>query len=200
MYERGPSGNITGYVPTALPAVQPAVQQPLNPMPAPSMPAPQPCVMPVQPPAPYVSPQQEDAAPQPPEGGNRFAAFFRRRSTLLLISALLCTLYLIFCHQTMGGILEATDVGDTMEELGKALGTALGIALLILFLWVSFIGQVFNWFAWGFNRRGLALTGAILYSVALLLGFSWGLGLIPSVIMSYTGYARLRRRQLAASR
>ena len=205
MYERGPAGNVTGYVPPAIPHKQQS-DPPLQNYPSvdQSLPAQQSFAAPVQPAPPQAMFPQNAAPAATPAPTHRetqsSTGFFRRRSTLLLISAILCTLYLLLCHQAIAGMLEANPVGETAEELSAALGTALGAALLTPFMWISFIGQLFNWFGWGFNRRGLALTGAILYSVALLLGFSWGLGLIPSVVLSYVGYARLRRRQLADHR
>lgn len=137
--------------------------------------------------------QEENRIEQ--QEGNKFVAFFKKRNLLLLISAIVCTVWLFISHSVVSDALNSAPTGDTAEELGQALGTALGAAMLMPFFIISFIGQIFNWTGWIFNRRGLALTGAILYCVSLLFGASYVLGIIPCIILSFVGYAKLRKQQ-----
>lgn len=123
------------------------------------------------------------------------ADFFKRRDVLLLIAAIICTVWLLISYNTIGGLLEANQPGETAEELGAAVGTAIGAAMTIPFFILAFIGQVFNWLGWIFNRRGFALTAGILYCVSLVFGFSYGLGIIPCIVLAFIGYARLKKKQ-----
>lgn len=134
--------------------------------------------------------------PQPVERKESgLAAFFKRRDMMLLIGAVICTVWLLVSYTIIGDMLNANQPGDTAAELGAALGTAIGAAMTIPFFILAFIGQVFNWVAWLTSRRGLALTAAILYCVSLLFGFSYGLGMIPCIVLAFIGYARLKKRQ-----
>lgn len=123
------------------------------------------------------------------------ADFFKRRDVLLLIAAIICTVWLLISYNTIGGLLEANQPGETAEELGAAVGTAIGAAMTIPFFILAFIGQVFNWLGWIFNRRGFALTAGILYCVSLVFGFSYGMGIIPCIVLAFIGYARLKKKQ-----
>lgn len=137
--------------------------------------------------------QQE---PQPVQRrGGGVADFFRRRDVVVLISAIICTAWLLISYTIIGDMLNANQPGDTAEELGAALGTAIGAAMTIPFFILAFIGQVFNWVAWFTSRKGFILTAGILYCVSLLFGFSYGLGMIPCIVLAFIGYARLKKRQ-----
>jgi len=127
--------------------------------------------------------------------GNAITAFFDRRDVVVMISAVICTVWLAISYSVIGDMLNANQPGDTAEELGAALGTAIGAAMTIPFFIIAFIGQVFNWVAWLTSRKGFALTAGILYCVSLLFGFTYGLGMIPCIVLAFVGYARLKKRQ-----
>lgn len=165
-------------------------------------------VQPVQPPQqygqqagnfqPYQPPvyQQPTYQPEPVQRkGGGFLAFIQRRDVVVLIGAIICTAWLLISYNTIGGMLDAAPTGDSAEELGAALGTAIGAAMTIPFFIIAFIGQVFNWVAWLTSRKGFALTAGILYCVSLLFGFTYGLGMIPCIVLAFVGYARLKKRQ-----
>lgn len=147
---------------------------------------------PYQPPV-YQQPAYQAQLVQRRGGG--VADFFKRRDVVVLICAIICTAWLLISYNTIGGMLEAAPTGDSAEELGAALGTAIGAAMTIPFFIIAFIGQVFNWVAWLTSRKGFILTAAILYCVSLLFGFSYGLGMIPCIVLGFIGYARLKKRQ-----
>lgn len=166
-------------------------------------------VQPVQPPQqygqqagnfqPYQAPVYQRPAYQQPQPvqrrGGGVADFFKRRDVVVLIGAVLCTVWLLISYNIIGDMLNANQPGDTAEELGAAVGTAIGAAMTIPFFILAFIGQVFNWVAWLTSRKGFALTAGILYCVSLLFGFSYGLGMIPCIVLAFVGYARLKKRQ-----
>lgn len=166
-------------------------------------------VQPVQPPQqygqqagnfqPYQEPVYQRPAYQQPEKvqrrGGGVADFFKRRDVVVLISAIICMAWLLTSYTIIGDMLNAAPTGDSAEELGAALGTAIGAAMTIPFFIIAFIGQVFNWVAWLTSRKGFALTAGILYCVSLLFGFTYGLGMIPCIVLAFIGYARLKKRQ-----
>lgn len=140
--------------------------------------------------------QPTEHIPQPVERRESAGvAFFKRRDVVVLISAIICTAWLLISYTIIGDMLNANQPGDTAEELGAALGTAIGAAVTIPFFIIAFIGQVFNWVAWLISRKGFILTAGILYCVSLLFGFSYGLGMIPCIVLAFIGYARLKKRQ-----
>lgn len=137
---------------------------------------------------------QQEPQPVQRKGGG-LADFFKRRDVVVLIGAIICTAWLLISYNIIGDMLEAAPTGDTWEELGEAMGTAIGAAMTIPFFIIAFIGQVFNWVAWLTSRKGFILTAAILYCVSLVFGFSYGLGMIPCIVLGFVGYARLKKRQ-----
>lgn len=117
------------------------------------------------------------------------------KDMVLLISAILSTAWLLISYMIIRGqISAAPEVATTAEELGQQIGTAIGAAMMIPFLVITFIGAVFNWCAWGTNKKGLALTAGILFSISLIFGFSYALGVIPCVVLAFVGYSRLRKQ------
>lgn len=193
MHEKVNSGAVRGYSPDQQyyqqrPAYQ---QQPVQP--------PQQYAQQAQQFQPYQAPVYQRPAYQQPQPvqrkGGGVADFFKRRDVVVLIGAILCTVWLLISYNIIGDMLNANQPGDTAEELGAAVGTAIGAAMTIPFFILAFIGQVFNWVAWLTSRKGFALTAGILYCVSLLFGFSYGLGMIPCIVLAFVGYARLKKRQ-----
>lgn len=118
------------------------------------------------------------------------------KDKMLLISAAFSTVWLIISICIIASALNAAPTGaDEWEQLGQQVGTALAAAALVPFLVITGIGAIFNWCAWATSKRGLALTAGILFSVSLLFGFSYALGVIPCVVLAFVGYARLKKRK-----
>ena len=123
-------------------------------------------------------------------------AAWRGKDKLLLISAIISTAWLIVSFCIIRGALSAEPAGSSgAEQLGYQIGTAMAAAMLVPFLVLTFIGAIFNWCAWGTGKKGLALTAGILFSVSLICGFTYALGVIPCVVLSFVGYARLKKQR-----
>lgn len=209
--------NIQGYQPPKQSAPRPAPQPARQSV----QPAPQPAPQ-WQQPAPQYAPNQYQSMQnmqtpengpvrpqQPPQAqqGNYNAqqhktrqreawAAWRGKDKLLLISAIISTAWLIISFCIIRGALSAEPAGASgAEQLGYQIGTALAAAMLVPFLVLIFIGAIFNWCAWGTGRKGLALTAGILFSVSLICGFTYALGVIPCVVLSFVGYARLKKQR-----
>jgi hypothetical protein len=120
-----------------------------------------------------------------------------KRSLLLLISAVLG---LVFFFVLVGGTFSRTDemlsqAATTAEEVGVQLGTMIGAALLIPQMIATGIAVILNGVGWGIRSRGFALTGAIVYCVAAVLMIINAPFLLPSIVLSFVGYAKMRKEK-----
>jgi len=110
----------------------------------------------------------------------------KKRSKLLLISAIIGTLYALYIIIYFSSSLNSNDAS---EAVGAAIATALVMPHMILVV----LAVIFNWVGYGTNKRGLALTGGILYSVAGVVFLMYIFFVIPSLVLSFVGYAKLKQ-------
>lgn len=141
-------------------------------------------------------PYQQQPYQQQPYAPERPAAR-PRRSIPLLVSLLLglaFTIFLMtttFSHTDKALSQTAADAG----ELGAQLGTLIGAALLLPQMVVSGVAVILNGVGWGIRSRGFSLAGAILYCVAAVLMIINAPFLLPSIVLSFVGYARLEKKK-----
>lgn len=109
----------------------------------------------------------------------------KKRSVALIIAAVLGVLYSIYIITYFSGAIAGTQSGA--EAIGGAIATALVTPHMICVV----IAAIFNSVACLTNKRGFALTGAILYSVGAVLFLMYALFVVPSIILSFIGYAKL---------
>lgn len=110
-----------------------------------------------------------------------------KHSKLLLISAILGSIYAIYLIVYFGGGIAESK--DAAEAAGRAIATALVTPHMILVA----LAVIFNWIGYFSNKRGFALTGGILYSVAGVIFILYLIFLVPSIILSFVGYAKLKK-------
>ncbi len=110
-----------------------------------------------------------------------------KRSKALLVSAILGLLYSIYIITYFTGQLSASK--DAAELAGSAIATALVTPHMVLVI----LAAIFNWVAYFTNVRGLALTGAILYAVGGVLFILYFIFVIPSMVLSFVGFAKLKK-------
>lgn len=110
----------------------------------------------------------------------------KKRSVLLLISAILGVLYLLYSIVYWAGV--NTGSGDTSEAIGVGIATVLVMPHLIC----TGIAVIFNILGWVMNHRGFALTGAILYAVAMVLFLSYFMFVVAEMVLSFVGFAKLK--------
>lgn len=111
-----------------------------------------------------------------------------RRSTSLLISGILAIAYLIYIISVFYGNIAGAET--EAEALGGSIATAL-VTPHIIFVALGFIFNCIGYFA---NKFWAALTGGILYAVGGLLFILYFLFVIPSMILSFVGCAKLKKR------
>ena len=113
----------------------------------------------------------------------------KKKSILLLISAILGCAYLIYSIVYWSGINSGSS--SSAESIGFGIATAIVFPHLI----ATAVAFIFNLLGWIMNHKWFALTGAILYTVALLLFPLYFMFVIAEMILSYVGFARMSGRE-----
>ncbi len=109
----------------------------------------------------------------------------KKLSKCLLISFILGVLYLLYSMSYWSGA--AGSGADTAEQIGSGLATALVMPHLIC----TALAVIFNALGLFMKKRGFALTGAILYAVALVLFPMYFMFVIIEMILSFVGFAKM---------
>ena len=110
----------------------------------------------------------------------------KKMSKLLLISLIIGIAYLFYSFNYWGG---AADVTDTAEQIGAGIATILVLPHLIF----TALAVIFNALGLFMKKRGFALTGAILYTVALVLFPMYFMFVIIEIIFSYIAFAKMKK-------
>ena len=110
-------------------------------------------------------------------------------SVCLLISFLIGLAYCIYSIVYWSGAVDS--MANTAEQIGAGIATAMVMPHLIC----TFLATLFNGVGCFARIRGLALTGAILYTVALVLFFPYFMFVILEVILSFIGFATMKKKQ-----
>lgn len=109
----------------------------------------------------------------------------KKHSKALLISAIIGSLYALYLIVHFGSSVSSNDAA---EAIGAAIATALVLPHMILVI----LAVIFNWVGYGTNKRGFALTAGILYSVAGVMFLLYILFVVPSLVLSFVGYSKLK--------
>ena len=117
-----------------------------------------------------------------------------KRSVLLLIALVIGLGYL--CLQISNITTHVTDASftnpQTAEETGEALGTALGVTVLMPHVILITLAVIFNAVGWLGKARWAALTAAILYTVGGVLGLVNFVFVLIPMILCYVAYGRMK--------
>lgn len=103
----------------------------------------------------------------------------------LLISLILGAAYLIY------SVVYWSGTAGSGDNIGEQIGTGIATALVMPHLICTVVAVVFNALGLFLNKRGFALTGAILYTVAIVLFPMYFMFVIIQMILSYVGFAKL---------
>ncbi len=110
-----------------------------------------------------------------------------KRSKLLLVSAILSTLYLIYIFIYFFNGISSSSNG------AEALGVGLAGVLVTPHILFVGLGVLFNWIGWGMNKRWAALVSGILYFVSIFLMILYAIFVIVQVILCFVGYAKMKK-------
>ncbi|MFR3787232.1 hypothetical protein [Agathobaculum desmolans] len=110
-----------------------------------------------------------------------------KKSKCLLISWILGALYSIYVIAYFFG--NTASQTDAAAALGAGLATALVMPHMVL----TVLATIFNILGWAMNKRGFALTGAILYAVAIVTMPIYFFFVIVQMVLSFVGFAKLKK-------
>lgn len=110
----------------------------------------------------------------------------KKKSVLLLISAILGVLYAIYSVAYWMG---ASDGMSGAAAVGAGIATVLTMPHTIC----AVLAAIFNVLGWAMSSRGFALTGAILYAVAAFLFPIYAMFVLVQMILSFVGFAKLKK-------
>ena len=116
----------------------------------------------------------------------------KKKSKCLLVSWILGAAYVVYLIAYFFGANANT--ADSAEALGVGLATALVMPHLV----VTLLAVIFNILGWAMSKRGFALTGAILYAVAMVLFPMYFFFVIVQMILSFVGFAKLKAKPAPA--
>lgn len=111
---------------------------------------------------------------------------FKKRSKVLLICAIIATIYTIYLISHFSGSM-ATD--DSTEAIGGAIATALVTPHIVM----VGLGAVFSWLGFFLKKSWAALVGAILYCVAALVFILYAAFCIPIIILGFVGFSKQKQ-------
>lgn len=104
----------------------------------------------------------------------------------MLISAVLGGLY------TGYWMYHILSIAASADGVWEAAGVAIGVGLIAPHLICAVLAFIFNTIAYVSCNKWLALTGAILYTVAALVFIVYSPFVIIQAILSYVGFARMK--------
>lgn len=110
----------------------------------------------------------------------------KKHSKALLVGAIFGVAYSIYLILYFSGAIGGS---EGTEQAGAVIAAALVTPHMILVV----LATIFNWVAYFTNKRGFALTAGILYSVGGVLFLVYILFVVPSLILSFVGYANLKK-------
>lgn len=109
-----------------------------------------------------------------------------KKSKLLLVSWILGAIYIAYIlYYMFSSFSNAT--GDAQ------VGAGLGIAIITPHVIAAGIAVLLNVLGWSMNKRGFALSGAILYAVSIVLFPLYFMFVIIQMILSFVGYAKMKK-------
>lgn len=111
----------------------------------------------------------------------------QKLSKFLFISFILDIIYLIYSASYWSGV--AGSGASAAEQVGSGLATAIVMPHLVF----TALAVIFNGLGLFMKKRGFALTGAILYTVALVLFPIYFMFVIIQMILSYIGFAKMKK-------
>ena len=112
----------------------------------------------------------------------------KKRSIMLLIALIFAIFYICLQFSNYGNGMNTISSSNS----GEAVGTAIGMTILLPHLILVVLGAIFNAVAWLGKQRWAALTAAILYTVGGVLGLVNIVFMIVPMVLCYVAYGRSR--------
>lgn len=109
-----------------------------------------------------------------------------KKSKVLLVSAILGTLYLIYLISYFVGGMAS---GDDAEVIAGGIATMLVMPHLLC----VGLAAIFTWIGWALSARWGALVAGILYAVSILCMFIYAPFVIIQLVLSFVGFAKMKQ-------
>ena len=114
----------------------------------------------------------------------------KKRSKILLVSGIIGTIYSLLLIRFFLAYFSAGIISDIyIEKAVSALAVIIVMPHMVLFV----LATIFNWFSYIKNKRGFALSAGILYLISLIVFPMDLIFVVPSTILSFIGYFRLKK-------
>lgn len=111
----------------------------------------------------------------------------KKLNVLLLISLIIGTMYMIYSLVYWSGAIDSVD--GVAEQIGAGIATVLVMPHLAF----TFLAVVFNALGLFLKKRAFALTGAILYCVAIVVFPIYFMFVVIEAILSFIGFAKMKK-------
>ena len=111
----------------------------------------------------------------------------QKKNILLIIALIIGAAYLIYSLVYWFGA--ASGDSSSAEQAGAAIATVLVMPHLLM----TFLAVVFNALGVFMNKRGFALTGAILYAVAMVLFPAYFMFVVVEMVLSFIAFAQMKK-------
>lgn len=111
----------------------------------------------------------------------------KKLNKCLLVSFILGILYAVYLIAYFSG---AVGGSSGAEQAGAAIAAALVTPHMVC----EVLATIFNGLGLFMDKRGFALTGAILYTVSIVLFPPYFMFVIIQMILSYIGFAKLKKQ------
>lgn len=110
----------------------------------------------------------------------------KKKSKCLLVAWILGVVYVLYLFSYFSG------VNSNPTDSAEAVGAGIAAMLVMPHMIVTLLAVIFNILGWAMNKRGFALTGGILYAVAMVLFPLYLFFVIIQMILSFVGFAKLK--------
>lgn len=121
--------------------------------------------------------------------GQEGDVFVKKHSKLLLASWIIGALYFVYI------LIYFTNGVMNGENSFEIIGHGIAFMMVAPHIFCVFLALIFNIIGWATSKRWTALTGGILYCVAALSFIMYCFFVVPSIILSFVGFARLNIHQ-----
>lgn len=109
-----------------------------------------------------------------------------KKSKLSLIAMILGLIATIFIVSAMSG-------NDISGDSAESVGTIIGLGIVMPSAICSIVGFILNIIGYFTKSRAVTLISAIFYTLGLILMPLWGFVVIPSMILQYIAFAKMKK-------
>lgn len=91
------------------------------------------------------------------------------------------------------GILASVLFGSNAKDSAEAVGESIGKAIVMPSAFAMFVAVILNAVGYFTNNRTVTLISAIMYILSLILMPLWGFVGIPSMILQFIAYSKMKK-------